>query len=110
MSFQLSSLEGGVRRRGQRRVSVTTGVMPSDSELIPAVYSAASSGPHPEASDLQTDGARRRWPLGVFPFFIPHLKPELLFEVVFFLSAHASRHAETCVDCVAYIHLIPIPM
>lgn len=74
--------------------------MASDSELIPPVYSAASSGLHPEASDLETDEAMRRWPLGFFfflcMFFVPHVKPELLFKVV--LSVQTSWHAKTCVN------------
>lgn len=41
--------------QSQGPISVTTGVMASDSELIPAVYSAASSGPCPETLDLETE-------------------------------------------------------
>lgn len=57
-----------MRRRSLCRISVTTGVMASDSKLIPPVYSAASSGLRPAASDLETefDEARRRLPLGFF--------------------------------------------
>ncbi len=51
-----------MRRWSVHNIIVTTGVMASDSKLIPPVYSAASSGLHPEASGPETkaDKARRR--------------------------------------------------